>query len=108
MRKSRRMKEIAAKVNRLDTYKIDDAIEHLAEFSKKIKFKESVDLVVKLGIDAKKSDQIIRGAAVLPHGIGKVNRVAVLLIWMKQNPQRMQGQILLALMICWKMLSLIR
>ena len=52
--KSKRMKEIAAKVSKLDTYKFDDALELLAEFSKKIKFKESIDVAIRLGIDAKK------------------------------------------------------
>ena len=76
-KQSKRMQHIATKVSKLDVYPVADAFKLLAEFAEKIKFKESVDVAIRLGIDAKKSDQSIRGAAVLPHGTGKTNRVAV-------------------------------
>jgi large subunit ribosomal protein L1 len=57
-------------------YGIDDALALVKKFAK-AKFRESVDVAVNLGIDASKSDQVVRGSALLPHGTGKVVRVAV-------------------------------
>ena len=57
-------------------YPVNDAIK-LAKQSATAKFKESVDVAIQLGIDAKKSDQTVRGAIVLPSGTGKKVRVAV-------------------------------
>src|SRR2546429_9835876 len=64
-----------AKVNREKNYPIDDALKLLKETAS-AKFDESVDVAVNLGIDAKKSDQNIRGTAVMPRGTGKTVRVA--------------------------------
>jgi large subunit ribosomal protein L1 len=58
------------------TYPIDDALALVKQFAT-AKFDESVDVAVNLGIDASKSDQQVRGSTVLPHGTGKVVRVAV-------------------------------
>jgi large subunit ribosomal protein L1 len=58
------------------TYSIEEAIGLVKQFAK-AKFRESVDVAVNLGIDATKSDQVVRGAALLPHGTGKTVRVAV-------------------------------
>ncbi|HET7922696.1 MAG TPA: 50S ribosomal protein L1 [Gammaproteobacteria bacterium] len=57
-------------------YAVDEALALIKECSK-VKFRESVDVAVNLGIDAKKSDQVVRGSTVLPHGTGKSVRVAV-------------------------------
>ncbi len=57
-------------------YGIDEALGLLKDMSK-VKFTESVDVAVRLGIDPRKSDQVVRGATVLPHGTGKSVRVAV-------------------------------
>ncbi len=57
-------------------YAVDEAFNLLKGFSK-VKFVESVDVSVNLGIDPRKSDQVVRGSTVLPHGIGKTVRVAV-------------------------------
>ena len=57
-------------------YPVQDALNLLKKFAT-VKFKESVDVAVNLGIDAKKSDQVVRGSTVLPHGTGKSLRVAV-------------------------------
>ena len=57
-------------------YPVEEAVELLAELSA-VKFKESVDVAVNLGVDPRKSDQNVRGASVLPHGTGKTVRVAV-------------------------------
>ena len=76
-KKSKRIQYIVTRFDKLKVYSASDAIKLLADFASKTGFKESVDVAVKLGVDAKKSDQVIRGAAVLPHGTGKTNRVAV-------------------------------
>ena len=57
-------------------YSIPEAVEILEELSSK-KFKESYDISINLGVDPKKSDQVVRGATVLPNGTGKTVRVAV-------------------------------
>ena len=58
------------------TYAVDDALKIVKE-NAKTKFVESVDVAIRLGIDAKKSDQGVRGSTLLPHGTGKTVRVAV-------------------------------
>ena len=73
---TKRMKAIAEKVDRNKAYAIDEAVTLLAELSK-TKFKESIDVAVNLGVDPRKSDQVVRGATTLPHGTGKTVRVAV-------------------------------
>jgi large subunit ribosomal protein L1 len=73
---SKRMQAIAAKVDREKIYPIDEAVQLLHELAK-AKFKESIDVAVNLGVDPRKSDQAVRGATTLPHGTGKVTRVAV-------------------------------
>lgn len=72
----KRVKAIHAKVESGKIYAIDDALALLKEISK-VKFTESVDVAVKLGVDPKKSDQNVRGSTVLPNGTGKTVRVAV-------------------------------
>ena len=73
---SKRQKAINTKVQQGKTYTLDQAVTILKECAT-AKFKESFDLSVNLGIDAKKSDQNVRGSTVLPHGNGKTVRVAV-------------------------------
>ena len=72
----KRLKEIRSKVDRLKPYQIQEAVELLNELTK-VKFTESFDVAINLGVDPRKSDQVVRGASVLPHGIGKTVRVAV-------------------------------
>ena len=67
---SKRIKTIKEKIDAMKDYDIEDAIE-LLKSAPKVKFNESVDLSVNLGIDATKSDQGVRGSSTLPHGIGK-------------------------------------
>ena len=67
---SKRIKTIKEKIDAMKDYDIEDAIE-LLKSAPKVKFNESVDLSVNLGIDASKSDQGVRGSSTLPHGIGK-------------------------------------
>ena len=73
---SKRAKAIQEKVELGKVYPIEEAIALLQELSS-VKFKESVDVSVNLGVDPRKSDQNVRGATVLPNGTGKSVRVAV-------------------------------
>jgi len=73
---SKRAKLIRSKVDSTREYAINDAVALLKELATS-KFVESVDVAVNLGIDARKSDQNVRGATVLPHGTGRTVRVAV-------------------------------
>jgi large subunit ribosomal protein L1 len=73
---SKRVIALQAKVDRNKFYPIDTALDLVKECAT-AKFDESIDVAVQLGIDAKKSDQVVRGAVVLPAGTGKSVRVAV-------------------------------
>ena len=73
---SKRARLIREKVQRGKIYAIDEAVGLLSDLST-VKFKESIDVAVNLGVDPRKSDQNVRGASVLPHGTGKTVRVAV-------------------------------
>lgn len=73
---SKRMQAIRAKVQPGKLYTLDEALALLKDCPP-AKFAESVDVAVNLGIDPRKSDQVVRGAAVLPNGTGKTVRVAV-------------------------------
>lgn len=73
---TKRQKAIAEKVVSGKQYAFEEAAALLAELST-IKFKESVDISINLGVDPRKSDQVVRGATVLPNGTGKSVRVAV-------------------------------
>lgn len=73
---TKRMRNIREKVEVTKEYDINEAVALLKELAT-AKFVESVDVAVNLGIDARKSDQNVRGASVLPHGTGRDVRVAV-------------------------------
>ena len=73
---SKRARLIHEKVQPGKVYAIEEAVGLLSELST-VKFKESIDVAVNLGVDPRKSDQNVRGASVLPHGTGKTVRVAV-------------------------------
>ncbi|WP_018149680.1 50S ribosomal protein L1 [Leeia oryzae] len=73
---SKRLKELRSKVDSNKLYAIDDALALIKETAS-AKFDESVDVSVNLGVDARKSDQVVRGSVVLPRGTGKTVRVAV-------------------------------
>jgi large subunit ribosomal protein L1 len=75
-RLSKRMKTVRGKIDQLKSYPIDEALK-LVKDTATAKFDESVDVAVNLGVDAKKSDQTVRGSVVLPSGTGKKVRVAV-------------------------------
>ena len=73
---TKRQKAIAEKVEAGKAYNFEEAAKLLAELST-VKFTESFDISVNLGVDPRKSDQVVRGATVLPNGTGKTVRVAV-------------------------------
>ncbi|MGH8475432.1 MAG: 50S ribosomal protein L1, partial [Methylococcales bacterium] len=73
---SKRRKAFKSKVDRSKEYPAEEAFSLLKEISK-VKFVETIDVAVRLGIDPRKSDQNVRGSTVLPNGTGKVVRVAV-------------------------------
>ncbi len=73
---SKRMAAIAQKIDRNKFYPVTDALTLVKECAN-AKFNESIDVAVQLGIDPKKSDQLVRGAVVMPAGTGKAVRVAV-------------------------------
>lgn len=73
---AKRISALRAKIDRNKLYPATEALTLVKE-NATAKFNESIDTVVNLGIDARKSDQLVRGALVLPNGTGKVTRVAV-------------------------------
>ena len=73
---SKRAKAIKAKVDRTQVYPFENAIAIVRECAT-AKFNESIDVAVQLGVDPRKSDQVVRGAVVMPSGTGKTVRVAV-------------------------------
>ena len=73
---TKRQKAIASKIEAGKVYNFEEAAALLAELSA-VKFTESFDVAVNLGVDPRKSDQVVRSATVLPHGTGKTVRVAV-------------------------------
>jgi large subunit ribosomal protein L1 len=87
---SKRAQAIAAKVDRTKLYPVADALKLIKEVAT-AKFDESIDVAVQLGIDAKKSDQVVRGSVVLPAGTGKTVRVAVFAQGEKAEQARAAG-----------------
>ncbi len=73
---SKRSQMIREKVDASKVYSLDEAVALLGELSK-VNFKESLDVAINLGVDPRKSDQVVRGATVMPNGTGKDVRVAV-------------------------------
>ena len=73
---SKRMKNILEKYDKQRMYSSNEAFCILKKLST-VKFIESVDISVNLGVDPRKSDQVVRGASILPNGIGKIVRIAV-------------------------------
>ena len=75
-RMSKRSKAVLAQVDRARNYPVMEALQ-LAKSNATAKFDESIDVAINLGVDVRKSDQVVRGAVVLPAGTGKTVRVAV-------------------------------
>jgi large subunit ribosomal protein L1 len=89
-KQSKRVKEMKAKVDRNKVYAFDSAVSLIKEFAT-AKFNESIDVAVQLGVDPKKSDQVVRGSVVLPAGTGKEVRVAVFAQGEKAEQARAAG-----------------
>ncbi|MDE2298574.1 MAG: 50S ribosomal protein L1 [Burkholderiales bacterium] len=87
---TKRQKATAGKVESTKLYPIDAALALVKECAT-AKFDESIDVAVQLGIDAKKSDQVVRSAVVLPNGTGKTKRVAVFAQGAKAEEARAAG-----------------
>ena len=87
---TKRQKAMQGKTESMKLYGIVDALAIVKECAT-AKFDESIDVAVQLGIDAKKSDQVVRGAVVLPHGTGKTKRVAVFAQGAKADEARAAG-----------------
>jgi len=77
MKRSKRYRALAEKIDRTKEYSLEEAI-RLAKQIANAKFDESIELAVRLGVDPRKADQMVRGTVTLPHGIGKRIRVLVL------------------------------
>ncbi|HJN95992.1 MAG TPA: 50S ribosomal protein L1 [Gammaproteobacteria bacterium] len=73
---SKRQKQMAEKLEAGKNYSVEEAVSLIAEFASP-KFKESIDVSINLGVDPRKSDQVVRGSTILPAGSGKDVRVAV-------------------------------
>jgi len=87
---TKREKALQGKIETTKLYPIDDAL-GLLKACATAKFDESIDVAVQLGVDAKKSDQVVRGAVVMPNGTGKVKRVAVFTQGAKADEARAAG-----------------
>jgi large subunit ribosomal protein L1 len=86
----KKFRNSSAKVDRTKRYSLEDACKLVPE-TKVAKFDESVDIAVRLGVDPKHADQMVRGAVVLPHGTGKSQRVVVVAKGDKANEARAAG-----------------
>src|SRR4051812_9104298 len=90
MAAGKKFKNASAKIDRTKRYLLEDACKLLPE-TKIAKFDESVDIAVRLGVDPKHADQMVRGAVVLPHGTGKSQRVIVVAKGDKANEAKAAG-----------------
>lgn len=90
MKRSKRYKQIASKVERGKEYTLDEAITLLKEFAS-TKFDESVEVAVRLGVDPRHADQMVRGTVSLPNGTGKTVRVLVLTKGSKEKEAQEAG-----------------
>ena len=89
-KRSKRYNEIIKKVELKKEYSVSDAIKSIKSFAN-VKFDETLDLAVNLGVDPKKADQMLRGTVSLPHGIGKTVRVLVLCKPIKEQEAKDAG-----------------
>ena len=87
---SKNRKEVIAKIDLNKSYSLDEASSLVKEFSK-VKFDESIDLAVRLGVDPKQANQMVRGVASLPHGTGKDLKVLALVTADKEDEAKNAG-----------------
>jgi len=86
----KKYKAFSSKVDPDKKYTLDEAVDILKDF-KSAKFDETVEVAIRLGIDAKQTDQMVRGAVTLPHGLGKNVRVLVFAKGEKENEAKAAG-----------------
>jgi len=89
-KRGKRYREAASKIDRTKRYPLSEAI-RLAKEASFAKFDESFDVAVRLGVDPRKADQMVRGTAELPHGTGKTVRVAVFAVGDKAKEAEAAG-----------------
>jgi len=89
-RLTKKQKTHEGKIDSTKLYPIDQALALIKDFAT-AKFDESIDVAVQLGVDSKKSDQVVRGAVVMPNGTGKTKRVAVFAQGAKADEARAAG-----------------
>ncbi|OYD14457.1 50S ribosomal protein L1 [candidate division WOR-3 bacterium JGI_Cruoil_03_44_89] len=77
MKISKRMKEMGKEIDKNKVYTLEEAVKLVKKLAS-TKFDETVELAVKLGVDPRKSDQMVRGTVLMPHGVGKEKKVLVL------------------------------
>src|SRR6266852_3346071 len=87
---TKRLKATEALIDRAKPYSVEEAMD-IVKKAPAAKFDETVDLSIRLGVDPKHADQMVRGAVVLPHGIGKTVRVAVFAKGEKEREAREAG-----------------
>src|SRR3989449_11782273 len=87
---TKRIKATEALIDRAKPYSVEEAMD-IVKKAPAAKFDETVDLSIRLGVDPKHADQMVRGAIVLPHGIGKTVRVAVFAKGEKEREAREAG-----------------
>ena len=87
---SKRLREAREAVDRLQLYSVEEALGKVKEHAK-AKFDETVDAAIKLGVNPKHADQMVRGAVVLPHGLGKTIRVLVFATGEKEKEAQEAG-----------------
>ena len=87
---SKNRKEVIAKIDLNKSYSLDEASSLVKDFSK-VKFDESIDLAVRLGVDPKQANQMVRGVASLPHGTGKDLKVLALVSADKEDEAKNAG-----------------
>lgn len=90
MKVTKRRKEINSKIDLKKEYSINEAVTKLKETAK-TKFIESIDIAMRLGVDPRQADQLVRGTVALPHGTGKTVRVLVIAKPEKQEEARNAG-----------------
>ncbi|MBN2226455.1 MAG: 50S ribosomal protein L1 [candidate division Zixibacteria bacterium] len=90
MKHSKRYHVYHEKVDRAKTYLLDEALQFIKEHSS-VKFDETVEVAVRLGVDPKQADQMVRGTVVLPHGTGKKVRVLVFAVGDKEQEAKTAG-----------------
>ena len=96
MKRSRRYKENSKKIDKQKTYELEEGVQ-LIQGLTRAKFDESVEIAMRLGVDPKKADQMIRGTIVLPNGTGKDVKVLVLCTPPKDEEAREAGADLVGL-----------